>query len=305
MRMKSINRHPLSPSGTKNLKTGSPHQPDQQLDEPQDLPDSYGETKVVLLPVEPDRGYVYWEITKDDLKQAGSEIPDLAEQPEMVLRLTDSDKSSFDVTVDQESKSCYVDHLTPGQSYMAELGLKTADSKFLPISQSNKGETPKAAPSPEPEPPVPESTTGKDTARPYDFEQMDAQPCVTETKFHFDPESILFSNVKPEAKKPTHQDTGKFDVYSEPVEPGDGLDFLKRLIELYNIPEDIPVPIAPRTGAAALHPLTKREEIKYKNLKKMSRPDLVELCEAGFMSGVSSIINTEHMTEFEHDKRKR
>ena len=287
------------------METGSLHQLNQQLDEPQDLPDSYGETRVVLLPVEPGRDYVYWEVTENDLEQIKSGLPDGHGQTETILRFTDSDNKSFDVTVAPEAKSCYVDHPAPGQSYVAELGLKTAGSGFLPISRSNEEETLKAAPVPqsEPESPVLQSITGKDTKgvpTHRNFGQMGLQTDVTETQFHLDPENILPGNMEPETQEPESRKTRKYDINSRHVGPEKGLDFLKRMIESYTIHQDAPARLETVAGAADSLDLIKMMEIKYKYPEKIIQPDLVEMCEAGFMSGVSSIVIVEHQRKFEH-----
>ncbi|MEA1932973.1 MAG: DUF4912 domain-containing protein [Thermodesulfobacteriota bacterium] len=292
------------------MKPGSLHQLNQQLDEPRDLPDSYGETRVVLLPVEPGRDYVYWEVTENDFEQTKSGLPDGHGQTETILRFTDSDNKSFDVTVVPEAKSCYVDHPTPGQFYVAELGLKTADSGFLPISQSNEEETLKAAPVPrsEPESPVLQSITGKDikdTPAHRDFVQMGLQTDVSEIQFHLDPENILPDNMKTETQEPESRKNRGYDINSSHVGPEKGLDFLKRMVELYNIHQDVPALLETGAGAADSLDLIKMMEIKYKYPEKIIQPDLVEMCEAGFMSGVSSIVMVEHQREFKHDKEKK
>ena len=292
------------------MKTGSLHQLNQQIDEPLDLPDCYGETRVVLLPVEPGRDYVYWEVTENDLEQTKSGLPDGQGQTETILRFTDSDNKSFDVTVAPEAKSCYVDHPTPGQSYVAELGLKTVGSGFLPISRSNEEETLKAAPVPrsEPESPVQQSITGKDTKDTpahRNFGQMGLQTDVMETQFRLDPENILPGNMETETQEPESRKTREYDINSSHVGPEKGLDFLKRMVESYTINQDIPALLETGDGAAYSLDLIKMMEIKYKYPEKIIQPDLVEMCEAGFMSGVSSIVIVEHQREFKHDKEKK
>jgi len=50
--------------------------PRELTSEPGDLPDSYGETRVVLLPVEPYLVHVYWEVTFLELKKAKHRLGD-------------------------------------------------------------------------------------------------------------------------------------------------------------------------------------------------------------------------------------
>jgi hypothetical protein len=193
---------------------------------------------------------------------------------------------------------------------VAELGLKTAGSGFLPISRSNEEETLKAAPVPQSEPefPVLQSITGKDTkgapAHP-NFGQMGLQTDVTETQFHLDHENILPGNMESENEEPESRKTRKYDINSSHVGPEKGLDFLKRVIESYTIHQDAPARLETGAVAADSLDLIKMMEIKYKYPEKIIQPDLVEMCEAGFMSGVSSIVIVEHQREFEHDKEKK
>jgi hypothetical protein len=124
---------------------------------PGDLPDSYGETRVVLLPVEPYSVHVYWDVTFVELEKAKHRLGDEYGRSQAILRCYDitniifdgtNTHSSFDVPVDLSDKGRYVDLWSADKSYFVELGFKTEDSQFYPIARSNTAETPCVRPAP-------------------------------------------------------------------------------------------------------------------------------------------------------------
>ena len=131
--------------------------PRELTSEPGDLPDSYGETRVVLLPVDPYLVHVYWEVTFVELEKAKDKLGDEYGRSQTVLRCYDitniifdgtNAHSSFDVHIDLKAKNRYVSLRSPDKSYFVELGFKTEDSRFYPIARSNIAETPRARPAP-------------------------------------------------------------------------------------------------------------------------------------------------------------
>lgn len=125
--------------------------------EPGDLPDSYGETRVVLLPIDPYMVHVYWEISFGELEKARHRFGDEHERSQPVLRFYDvtniifdctNAHSSFDIDINLQAKNWYVHLWSPEKSYFVELGLKTKDSRFFPIARSNVAGIPPAWPAP-------------------------------------------------------------------------------------------------------------------------------------------------------------
>ncbi len=122
---------------------------------PIDLPDSYGETRAVLMAIEPYLLHVYWEVTSDKLEKAKHWFDDDHAQSQTILRfydvtnaIVDNGKthSFFDMDIDLYSKSLYVHLWSPDKSYFVELGFKTADGRFFPLVRSNVAKTPSAWP---------------------------------------------------------------------------------------------------------------------------------------------------------------
>jgi len=131
--------------------------PPKVASEPVDLPDSYGETGVVLLPVEPYLLHVYWEVTPVELERAKYQIDDEHGQPQTILRCYDvtnilfdgmNAHGSFDVYIDLLARSRYVHLWSPEKSYFVELGFKTEDGRFYPIARSNIAQIPPDWPAP-------------------------------------------------------------------------------------------------------------------------------------------------------------
>jgi hypothetical protein len=76
--------------------------------------------------------------------------------PQPILRFYDTggpsdaegrDSSGFDVDVQLEAMNWYVHVWKPARSYIVELGLKTAQGKFIPIARSNGARLAPALPS--------------------------------------------------------------------------------------------------------------------------------------------------------------
>jgi len=126
------------------------------LEENGNLPETYGETKVVLLPVHPYLIHAYWELTVDDLDRARRGLGEGQETAKPVLRFYDitsveSDGTDapgyFDVEIDLRARNWYVPLWSPGKSYIADLGFKKADGEYLAVTRSNAAPTPRAWPS--------------------------------------------------------------------------------------------------------------------------------------------------------------
>ena len=110
--------------------------PRKLMSEPGDLPGSYGESRVVLLPVEPYLLHVYWNVTPAELDKAKHQINEEHAQSQAILRCYDitntiidgtNANGSFDVHIDLLSKCWYVHLWSPEKSYFIELGFKTED----------------------------------------------------------------------------------------------------------------------------------------------------------------------------------
>ena len=119
------------------------------------LPSSYGETSLVVFPIQPYAVHACWEVTPETLEQGRADLGAEADAVETVLRFHGvsvghaADRpgpSTFDVTVDVTAGDWYVDLWRAGQAYVVDLGLRTPSGRFRPLARSNRVETPRAEP---------------------------------------------------------------------------------------------------------------------------------------------------------------
>jgi len=121
-----------------------------------DLPEVYGETRLVLLPVHPYLIHAYWEVTPKDLERVKHGLGEDYETAKPVLRFFDityiefdgaNAHSHFDLEIDLQVNNWKVHLWSPEKSYIAELGFKSAAGEYSPITRSNVAHTPRAWPS--------------------------------------------------------------------------------------------------------------------------------------------------------------
>ena len=108
-----------------------------------ELPASYGRTRLMLVATGPYRVFAYWDVAAEALPQGTA-----------ALRFYDADASAppepFDIEVDLEAHSRFVDLWSPDRAYRAELGLRRGD-EWIVLAKSNVVRTPRAWPKIEPE----------------------------------------------------------------------------------------------------------------------------------------------------------
>jgi len=123
-----------------------------------ELPRSYGTDRLVLLPRDPWWLFAYWEITPASRVEALRALGDEAAGTREVLRVYDvtfiefdgqNAWSWFDVDFAPGAESWYVNVGKPATSYCAELGLRTASGRFLPLVRAATVQTPSSQPAPE------------------------------------------------------------------------------------------------------------------------------------------------------------
>lgn len=106
----------------------------------QDLPEGYGDSRIVLLPRDPKWAYAYWDVSndhKEELRKQGGQ--------RLMLRLydvTDIDQSSQAPHSMQQqdchemARSWYLEVPVSDRDYVAELGYLTADDRWLSLTRS-------------------------------------------------------------------------------------------------------------------------------------------------------------------------
>jgi len=116
-----------------------------------DFPVVGAETHLRLFDVDPWKAHAFWSISPDDAVRADT----AGEGRSLVLRFVDQTlpapgstvRPAFDIAVEGLSNNWYVDLWSAGGSYVAELGVRTADGEFSPLARSNRVDMPPAGPS--------------------------------------------------------------------------------------------------------------------------------------------------------------
>ncbi len=123
--------------------------------EPGDLPAAYGVDRAVLVARDPWWIFVFWEIAPATREAALTALGTEARDARPMLRVYDvtfvdprgsNSALSFDVDVPRDAESWYVNVGRPAATYSAEIGLRTASGRFLPLLRSNAAATPRATP---------------------------------------------------------------------------------------------------------------------------------------------------------------
>lgn len=108
-----------------------------------DLPHSYGDTKIVLLPRDPWWCFAYWEVGEATL----SEIRNLYGEVQYLIRVYDVTNVNnfdgqnanryFDIYINLEAKNWYINLPEVNHSWCCDLAAKTQDGRFITIARSN------------------------------------------------------------------------------------------------------------------------------------------------------------------------
>ncbi len=116
-----------------------------------DLPGGYGESRIILLPRDPQWAYAYWDIThehKDELRRQGGQ--------QLALRLfdvTDVDLSRQaphslqEYGCDEMAREWYLPVPVSDRDYILEIGYRTYDGRWLMLAQSATMRVPPVYPS--------------------------------------------------------------------------------------------------------------------------------------------------------------
>jgi len=116
-----------------------------------DLPNGYGESRIVLLPRDPQWAYVYWDVPnsqKEELRKQGGQ--------QLALRLYDATDVNLDYQTpnnlqeynsDELAREWYIPIPISDRDYVAELGYRCADGRWLVLTRSKVVHVPPVFPS--------------------------------------------------------------------------------------------------------------------------------------------------------------
>lgn len=230
------------------------------------LPASYGEDRVVLLPVEPYSAHVYWDLGREKRK-----LPSKRSRP--VLRFHDitgsnpeNPSGSFDVEVDLRAGNWYVPLWSAGRSYVVELGMRNGKGMFYPLVRSNAAHFPPAHPA-------------EETEEEYMLVIGDAERGVLILR-----EYEELSEQTPEVKEPESAEEPQREERHKPIAPVPPVFFGPPVISFMEEREEKIETRLPEKGIP-LPPEKKRRDEAHKRVH--SGRDLTAIAEASF-SGVSS-----------------
>ncbi len=118
------------------------------------LPDLSETTRLRLMARDPHWIHAYWHVSPSMIDDAQKVLGRHFKQSRYVLRMHDitsvhfdgrNANRSFDIEVDLDSKSWYVDTWQDNASYCAQIGLKTSQGEFYQFAESNPIHTPRSS----------------------------------------------------------------------------------------------------------------------------------------------------------------
>ncbi|MBM4054616.1 MAG: DUF4912 domain-containing protein [Planctomycetes bacterium] len=121
-----------------------------------DLPDNYGENRIVLMQRDPLCLFCYWEIQQNRIDDFMKSLYPLAHDAKPALRMYDvtnilfdgkNANRYFDIELVPGSRDWYIHLKEPNRSFCADVGFLTSAGTFHPLIRSNTVTTPRMCPS--------------------------------------------------------------------------------------------------------------------------------------------------------------
>ena len=109
-----------------------------------ELPQGYGDNKIVLMVRDPYWLYTYWELNQNRVNEISSELGNKFHNSSMILRVYDtSDWTFFDIGVSGTINNWYLNVGRPNTSFCVDIGYLTPDGYFVCAARSNIVTTPR------------------------------------------------------------------------------------------------------------------------------------------------------------------
>ncbi|HJW85656.1 MAG TPA: DUF4912 domain-containing protein [Syntrophales bacterium] len=117
-----------------------------------ELPDAYGDNRIVLMVRDPEWLFTYWELRQDVIDSARNTLIPLAEGAKTILRVYDvtdiifngyNAHKYFDIEVAGGVRSWYIHAGEPNRSFCVDIGFLAPDGTFRVLSRSNIVRTPR------------------------------------------------------------------------------------------------------------------------------------------------------------------
>ena len=118
----------------------------------EELPESYGDNKVVLMVRDPHWAYVYWEINSRKVAEARSRLESEFDHSRLILRVYDitgiefngfNAHSFFDIEIPNVLGNWYVHLGRPNRTFCIDIGYRNQEGGIFSLSRSNKITSPR------------------------------------------------------------------------------------------------------------------------------------------------------------------
>lgn len=128
---------------------------------PRNIPWAYGRDRIRALAVDPERLYVYWEVTDEARERSRAGLGPGGATAWLSLRIYDTTGRLFDGTnahgysdhrIDSGSRQRFFDIGKPGSEAFVEIGMKSHEGYFVRIARSGRVTFPRRSPAPYREP---------------------------------------------------------------------------------------------------------------------------------------------------------
>jgi len=122
------------------------------------IPWGYGQDRVTAMVVDPDRLYVYWEVTDEAIARARADLGPGGRDATLTLRLYDvtnrifdgtNAHSSFEQRVERTDRQWFFFLGKPTSTSIVELGLKSPEGQFVRMARSGRADFPRREPTSE------------------------------------------------------------------------------------------------------------------------------------------------------------
>jgi hypothetical protein len=126
-------------------------------EEPRTIPWSYGMDRVTAMPVDPDRLFVYWELTDEAIARVRPQLGSGAAGAWVDLRVYDTTglifdgtnaHSYFDHKVERHERQWFFQIGKPSSQAVVEVGLRSHEGYFVKIARSGRVDFPRRGPGP-------------------------------------------------------------------------------------------------------------------------------------------------------------
>ncbi|MFN3532987.1 MAG: DUF4912 domain-containing protein [Candidatus Brocadia sp.] len=118
-----------------------------------ELPDNYGDNRIVLMVVDPEWIFAYWEMQKDMMDSVLNALGGMAYGAKTTLRVYDvtdvifdgkNAHKYYDIEVTGGARNWYIHVGEPNRSFCVDIGFLTSQGIFRTLARSNTVRTPRA-----------------------------------------------------------------------------------------------------------------------------------------------------------------